>query len=59
MEKECNIDNNRLDPSEDYFRKKKNDNADIYISLQKNQKHLIIESIRKFIDRLFKINKEA
>ena len=37
MEKECNIDNNRLDPSEDYFRKKKNDNADIYFPPEESE----------------------
>ena len=46
MEKERNYDNDGLDPSEEYFRKKKI-MMRIPISLQKNQNHLITRSIDK------------
>jgi len=42
MEKERNYDNDGLDPSEEYFRKKKKVMMRIPIFLQKNQNHLII-----------------
>ena len=57
MGKERNYDNDGLDPSEEYFRKKKKDNYDDTYFPQKNQNHHIIKSIRKFIDRFFKIKK--
>ena len=49
MEKERNYDNDGLDPSEKYFRKKKKVITRIPISLQRNQNHLIIQSINKNI----------
>ena len=44
MEKTPNYDNDGLDPSEEYFRKKKKGNDDSTYSLQKNQHHLIIDN---------------
>ena len=57
MERESNYNNNRFDPFEEYFRKKKKVMMRIPISLQKNQNHLIINSIRKLIDKFFKMIK--
>ena len=60
MEKERNYDNDGLDPSEEYLRKKKKKvMMMIPISLQKNQNRHIIKSVRKFIDRFFKIIKKV
>ena len=44
MEKEPNYDNDGLDPSEEYFRKKKKVMMTIPIFLKKNQNHLIIDN---------------
>ena len=44
MERESDYDNDGLDPSEEYFRKKKKDNDDDTYSLQKNQNHPIIDN---------------
>ena len=43
MERESDYDNDGLDPSEEYFRKKKKVMMRIPISFQKNQNRLIIE----------------
>ena len=43
MEKERNYDNDGLDPSEEYFRKKKKGNDEDTYFLQKNQNHHTIE----------------
>ena len=59
MEKERDYDNDGLDPSEEYLRKKKKVMMMIPISLQKNQNRHIIKSVRKFIDRFFKIKKKV
>ena len=46
MERENDYDNDGLDLSEEYFRKKKKGNdEDTYFPLQKNQNHLIIKNI--------------
>ena len=58
MEKERNYDNDGLDPSEEYLRKKKKVMMMIPISLQKNQNLRIIKNSRNFIDRFFKIKKK-
>ncbi len=42
MERESDYDNDGLDPSEEYFRKKKKIMMMKPISLQRNQNHLII-----------------
>ena len=47
MERESDYDNDGLDPSEEYFRKKKKVMIMIPISFEKNQNHLIIKSIKK------------
>ena len=44
MEREPNYDNDGLDPSEEYFRKKKKVTMRIPIFLQKNLNHLIISN---------------
>ena len=44
MERESDYDNDGLDPSEEYFRKKKKGNKRITIFLMKNLNHLIIKS---------------
>ena len=49
MERERNYDNDGLDPSEEYFRKKKKVITRQHISLQKNQNRRIIKSISKFV----------
>ncbi len=49
MERESNYDNDVLDPSEEYFRKKKKGNDENHISLQRNQKRRIVKSISKFV----------
>ncbi len=59
MEKERNYDNVGLDPSEKYLRKKKKVMMMIPISLQKNENLQIIKSVRKFIERFFKIKKKV
>ena len=48
MERESNYDNDGLDPSEEYFRKKKKSYDRKHISLQKNQNRHIIKRISKF-----------
>ena len=57
MKKKRNYDNDGLDPSEEYFRKKKKILMMIPIFLQKNQNPHIIKKIRKFVDRFFKMKK--
>ena len=37
MEKERNYDNDGLDPSEEYFRKKKDNDEDTYFSLKESE----------------------
>ena len=44
MGKEPNYDNDGLDPSEEYFRKKKKGNDEDPIALQKNLNHLNISN---------------
>ena len=43
MERENDYDNDGLDPSEEYFRKKKKGNDEETYFPQKNQNHLIIK----------------
>ena len=44
MGKERNYDNDGLDPSEEYFKKKEKDNDDETYFLQKNQNRHIIKN---------------
>ena len=56
MKKERNYDNDGLDPSEEYFRKKKKVMMRIPVSLQKNQNHNITREIDKlkFLNKRFR-----
>tara|TARA_B100000212_G_C27273780_1_gene489996 strand:+ start:431 stop:574 length:144 start_codon:yes stop_codon:yes gene_type:complete len=47
MERKSDYDNDGLDPSEEYFRKRKKVMMRMPISHQKNPNHLIIKNIKK------------
>ena len=57
MGKECNYDNDGLNPLGNILERRRKVMMMIPISLQKNQNHLIINSIRKLIDKFFKMIK--